>query len=526
MADFRGSPASEGIFFGPVVEVGAVKPLPRQAGNAHSERAALEAAVASAVAAIAALAAKSPGAATAMLDFQIAMLEDPKLVEPAFDAIAKGASAAEAWQTAVQADIAGYQLSEDEHFRARAADLLDIRDRVLRELCGEAAAVHRKGAILAGDDMPPTLFLEADWSAGGAIALRQGSSSSHVAMLARARGVPMAVGLGETWPAGHESAIVDGGTGVVLASPSPEQIASYTASSANRTVRRAAERSCLDRPALRKDGSRIEVLANISSLAELEHLDPSACDGIGLMRSEFLFLNGAALPDEDEQYESYRHVLEWAGGRPVTIRTLDAGGDKPLPGLTEENEKNPFLGLRGIRLSLAKPAVFRTQLRALARAAVHGNLKVMIPMVTLSRELEQAATLLDACVAELRAEAIAAARPALGAMIEVPAAALAPELLAKAAFFSIGSNDLTQYVMAAARDRIVAADLNDPSHPAVLNLISKVATFGRDNHIPVSLCGDMAGEPTYLPSLIKTGITSLSVSPAMLARIKAAIAES
>jgi phosphoenolpyruvate-protein phosphotransferase (PTS system enzyme I) len=218
-------------------------------------------------------------------------------------------------------------------------------------------------------------------------------------------------------------------------------------------------------------------------------------------------------------------MLEWAEGRPVTIRTLDVGGDKPLRGLTSEGKKNSFLGLRGIRLLLARPEVFRTQLKALARAAIHGNLKIMLPMVTLPRELEQSTVLLDQCVSELQSEGKACSRPPLGIMVEVPAVAIAPELFANAAFFSIGTNDLTQFVMASSRDETSAADLHDAAHPAIARLIAGVVAYGHANNIPVSLCGDMAGVPEHLPLLMEAGVTSLSVAPAALARVKSALSK-
>ena len=223
------------------------------------------------------------------------------------------------------------------------------------------------------------------------------------------------------------------------------------------------------------------------------------------MRTEFLFKDGKPLPDEEQQYAAYRILLEWAGEKPVTIRTLDLGGDKPVRGLTSEREKNPFLGVRGIRLTLVRSNVFRTQLRALARAAVHGNLKVMLPMVTIAEEIRQAGLLLDDVMRELKAEGIACARPPLGITVEVPAVAIAPELYDEAAFFSIGSNDLTQYVMAAARDEPGVSYLNDPTHPAILKLIASVVEFGRHRNISVSLCGDMASDPRHLRPLLRTG---------------------
>ncbi|HEX7108115.1 MAG TPA: putative PEP-binding protein, partial [Aestuariivirga sp.] len=212
-------------------------------------------------------------------------------------------------------------------------------------------------------------------------------------------------------------------------------------------------------------------------------------------------------------------------GKPVTIRTLDVGGDKPLRGLTIEDRKNPFLGLRGVRLTLARPDVFRTQLRALARAAIHGNLKIMLPMVTLPRELEQSAALLDQSVSELQTEGKACSRPPLGIMVEVPAVAIAPELFAKAAFFSIGTNDLTQFVMASSREETSTPDLQDAAHPAVAKLLAGVSAYGRANQIPVGLCGDMASVPQHLPLLMEAGLTSLSVAPAALARVKSALSK-
>jgi phosphotransferase system enzyme I (PtsI) len=264
---------------------------------------------------------------------------------------------------------------------------------------------------------------------------------------------------------------------------------------------------------------------NIASVEELASIDAASCDGIGLMRSEFLFRDGAELPDEERQYRAYRALLEWAEDRPVTVRTLDIGGDKPVAGLTPGAEKNPFLGLRGVRLTLARPDVFRVQLRALARAAVHGKLKIMLPMVTVPEEIGKSAALLVQSVEELKSEGVACALPPIGIMVEVPAVAVAPELFTAAGFFSIGSNDLTQYVTAASRDEPSVASLNDPAHPAVARLIATVAAFGRERGIPVSLCGDMASEPKHLLLLMEAGITSLSVAPAALARVKAAIAE-
>jgi phosphotransferase system enzyme I (PtsI) len=271
------------------------------------------------------------------------------------------------------------------------------------------------------------------------------------------------------------------------------------------------------------NGARIAVSVNIGDPSEVEALDAQSCDGIGLVRTEFLFSGKSGLPDEETQYRAYRRLAEWAAGKPVTIRTLDAGADKPIAGLTLDGETNPFLGLRGIRLSLAKPEPFRTQLRALCRAAAHGAIEVMLPMVALPHELEAARGLLEESGEELRAAGLAHRRPDLGIMVEVPAAAICVETF-DAAFFSIGSNDLTQYVMAAARDSDAVAELNDPRHPAVLRLISLVAAHGAKTGRKVSLCGDAGGDPELIEALLMAGLRALSVSPAALGPVKEAIA--
>lgn len=279
----------------------------------------------------------------------------------------------------------------------------------------------------------------------------------------------------------------------------------------------------LDRPAVTRSGEPVRVTINVDDPALLDGVEPGHCDGVGLTRTEFLFHGGGGLPDEETQVHVYRRLLDWAGDKPVTVRTLDAGGDKPIPGLTPEGESNPFLGLRGLRLSLARPEVFSVQLRALARAAVRGNLKVMLPMVTRPSEVEAARGLFEQAVEQLRREGTEALVPPLGIMVEVPSAALNVALF-PVDFFSIGSNDLVQYVTATGRDCQAVSALHDSLDPAVLELIARVAAHGAKTGIEVSLCGDMAAEEANLPALLDCGLRSLSVSPAAIARTKAAIA--
>jgi phosphotransferase system enzyme I (PtsI) len=521
-----GRAASPGLAIGPVTVLTVAVERRGTTGDPAQEAAALKAAIEGATAELAELIEAEQDEAADILEFQVAMLEDDALAEGAFDAISAGTPADQAWRAVLDAEIAGYRSAEDEYFRARAADLVDIRDRVLMRLNGtEKSAAIAGGSIVASDDISPSIFLAADWRRGGGIVLAAGSSSSHVAMLARARGTPMVVGVGPlSWQGRPPAlALVDGDAGTVIFDPEPETRSLFE------HRMKAAHAACAvadaDRvkPAITADGRRITVLLNIAAPEDLADLDPAICDGIGLVRTEFLFEAALGLPDEETQYGVYRRILDWAEGRPVTIRTLDAGGDKPIPGLTIDGESNPFLGLRGIRLSLARPEVFCLQLRALARAAVHGTLKVMLPMVAVPSELDRARELLDAEIAALRAKGIACARPLLGIMVEVPAAALCAEDF-DAGFYSIGSNDLAQYTMAAARDIGAVADLNDTGNPAVLALIARTVEAGRARGVEVSLCGDAAADTRLTKALLATGLTTLSVSPLAVARLKATIA--
>jgi phosphoenolpyruvate-protein phosphotransferase (PTS system enzyme I) len=528
MAEIRlaGRLASGGFASGPVALLSSFVREVRSGGDPAFEAAALKGAIASALEELGRLAAAAGGDGAEILTFQLAMLEDDALAAPAFAAIAEGTPADRAWHLAIDKEIQGYEAAENEHFRARASDLRDIRDRVLGALSGVVAGPGLPaGAIVVGEDVTPSRFLATDWSRGGGIALTRGSALGHVATLARARGVPMLVGinldLGRLASGGE--ALIDGDSAILCLDPAPATRRSIAARlEATRRAEAAAD-SFRMRSAITANGVAVTVCINVADPAEIEGLDARSCDGIGLVRTEFLFHGGDGLLDEETQYHVYRRLAEWAAGRPVTIRTLDAGADKPISGFTLDGESNPFLGLRGLRLSLARPEPFRIQLRALCRAAVHGAVEVMLPMVTLPSELEQARRLLDDAYSSLQTAGIACSLPPLGMMVEVPAAAIAIKDF-DAAFFSIGSNDLTQYVMAAARDSEAVAALNDPTHPAVLQLIAQVVAHGAATHRKVSLCGDAGGEPKLVGRLLATDLRTLSVAPAALGRVKEAIA--
>lgn len=517
-----GISASAGYAEGPLFYLEPVAARYARKATAADETAALDAAIGVAAARLAGLMETTNEEAAGILEFQVAMLEDDALTGPALAAIDAGQPADMAWRQALDAEIAGYETSDQDYFRARAADMRDIRDQVLRALTEDGEVVAPAGAIFYGEDIAPTRFLETDWSSGGGIALKAGSAASHVAMLARSRGVPMVVGLGASPAHLAGIALLDAEHGGIVLSPSKAEIEAFRQSSSSFTARRDKAQTYLAQPAVTKAGTAVRVQVNIADPSDVDGIDISTCDGVGLMRTEFLF--GKTLPDEETQYLAYRKVLEWADEKPVTIRTVDAGGDKPVPGFTVE-EGNPFLGLRGIRLSLARPEVFRVQIRALLRAAMHGNLKVMFPMIAVMDEYQRAAALFAEEQAALSARDVACKMPPLGIMVEVPSVAIAPEAFSGVAFFSIGSNDLTQYLMAAARDNASVAYLNSVRHPAVLRLIASVAAFGQANKIPVSLCGDAGGDPASIPALLEAGLRDLSVVPAQLAMAKAAIAD-
>lgn len=518
---FAGQVASAGFASGPIFIAEGMHAAEYQPkGSVTLEVTALTEAVEHALAATSALIERAEGDAADILEFQLAMLGDETFPDAAKPLIEAGQPADQAWSKVLDAEIAGYAQSADEYFRARAADLSDIRDRVLAMLRGDTAEAIRPGCIYVADDITPSRFLAHDWSTGG-LALRKGSATSHVAMLARQRGVPMIVGIGQGAIEAGSPTLLNAATGQMVLNPHAEAKAIHLDLRMDFEQKAAVAATFLAKPARTADGYPITVLVNIGDPSDIDTIDINHVDGVGLMRTEFLY--NAGLPDEESQLRAYRKVLEWARGKPVTIRTVDAGGDKPVPGFTEE-EDNPFLGIRGIRLCLAKPEIFAVQVRALLRAGVLRNLKVMLPMVSAPEEIEAARDIFEAEKAKLTAAGIHCAMPDLGIMVEVPAVAITPWRFNKASFFSIGSNDLTQYVMAASRDSSALAALAKPDNPAVLQLIGNVARHGLESGVSVSLCGDAASDPGLAPKLIEAGVYSLSVAASRIGAIKAAIA--
>lgn len=522
--EIKGQIASEGFAAGPLWQAQNQLALNYvQKATWQAEAQALVDAIKTASKQTAELVEGAQGDAAEILEFQLAMLEDETFVEAARELIEAGLAADAAWREILGSEIDGYEASDDEYFRARAADLRDLQDRVLVALTGAAVETIPKGAIYLADDIAPSLFLSHDWSGGG-LALRAGSATGHVAMLARQRGIPALVGLGDFTCPDNSSALLHGGQESLIISPCEETRSGFDLARKKFDEARHHAQSYSDRPAITRDGTIIKVLVNIADPAEVDDISHSHVDGVGLMRTEFLFGHVSGLPGEDIQYLAYKKVLDWAGEKPVTIRTVDAGGDKPIKGFTEE-EANPFLGVRGIRLALKNPRIFRLQIRALLRAAVHGQLKVMLPMVAVPEELDDTLGLFEAELANLSADGIACRMPDIGIMVEIPSVAILPARFFKASFLSIGSNDLTQYVLAASRDNGKLAHLAKADDPSVLALIANVVKYGAEHSVDISLCGDAGSDVAVIEKLLRAGLTTLSVAASRIGVVKAAIAD-
>lgn len=523
---FRGKTASSGYAFG---KIALRRPLPSPEGRKgapDSEHQRLINALNTAREHLTLLKADSNRLGAQIIEFQLELIDDRKLTGPVRSRIDGGESASEAWRVELDAHISDYLAADDENFRARANDFEDLKDRILNLLheTDRRPIGHPSGAIYVTDDLTPSRFLETDWSYYTGAALAYGSAASHVAMLARAHEVPMVLGLGEVIDRLKDGAeaILDAEAGQLIQDPASPTIKKYEALVSKRNTDHQRIESYMSQKAMTLSGKRIKVYINVDAPSTLKEINPGFCDGVGLVRTEWMFHDPKGLPDEDTQYQVYRGLIQWAQGRPVVIRTLDAGGDKPIAGLTLEDETNPFMGLRGIRLSLARPEPFRVQLRALMRAAVHAPLKVVLPMVSDPVEMDRVREVMSREILDLERLGIEAVAPPLGIMVEVPAAALRIHSF-NADFFSIGSNDLIQYVTAASRDCVQVAELHDPLNPAVLELIRRVSAYGEATGREVSLCGDMAAEPRYIPAVLKAGIKVLSVAPAALGKTKAAV---
>ncbi|WP_074949994.1 phosphoenolpyruvate--protein phosphotransferase [Alicyclobacillus macrosporangiidus] len=495
------------------------------------EQARLRDAVATARAEISALrerVAKDVGEAEAQVfDAHLAFLDDPAYTgEMERKIAAERVNAEAACRDVTEAMRTMLASLPDEYLAARADDILDVGGRLVRLLQGTAGLdlAHLPGpAVLVADELLPSDLSGLPAQVVGFAAAR-GSRTAHTAILARTMRLPAVYGLGESIEAiaDGRTLVVDGDAGLVTVDPSAEEVERVQRDRQAQAELRARAEARAHEAAVTRDGRRIEVFANVGKPEDAAAAVAAGADGVGLFRTEFLYLENDHWPTEEEQYDAYRQVLEAFGDKPVIIRTLDIGGDKQLPYAKLPAEENPFLGLRAIRWCLAEPEVFRTQLRALLRASRHGNLWIMFPMVESVTELREAKAWVARCREELVQEGVEVrADIPLGVMVETPAAALTADVLAREAdFFSIGTNDLTQYTLAADRGNADVAHLYDPLHPAILRLIRMTCDAAAKAGIQVGMCGEMAGDAALTELLIGLGLQELSMSSAFVPMVK------
>jgi phosphotransferase system enzyme I (PtsI) len=464
----------------------------------------------------------------AIFDVQISILSDVEMLEGVEALVRQNLSAEKAFDLVLIEWRQHFARHAQPMVRERVGDLTDVHIRVLSVLLGlpdhdPVDLPKGSNAILVTHDLTPSLTVQLDREAISAIATDAGTRTSHVAILARSLGLPAVVGLRDATTRLHagEEVILDGSSGILIADPAPDVIAAY---------RDRAERELADTQELQLlvslepvtlDGVKITLRANVDLPEEAEQAAHSGAEGVGLMRTEFLVVGRATMPDEEEQYRAYRKVVGAFDNHPVVIRTFDVGGDK-LPVGGYPTEANPFLGWRAIRMCLDQPELFKTQLRALLRAATHGDVRIMLPLIVTVDEVRQARKLLEEAARELDDRGVDYRHDLpLGIMVETPAAALAADTLAKdVAFFSIGTNDLVQYTLAVDRGNANLASRFTPLHPAVLRFIRRIVEVGAEFGLEVSVCGEMASQPLMAFALIGLGVRNLSVAPRSVPLVK------
>ncbi|MBI1774325.1 MAG: phosphoenolpyruvate--protein phosphotransferase [Proteobacteria bacterium] len=466
-----------------------------------------------------------------LLDAHLQMLTGSRLVRGVVERIEGDRQNAEAAVRAVIADIAkGFARMSDAYLTARIEDIREAGNRLIRQLTKTPyKALHGlpPGAVILAEELTPadTALLDPSSVAGFATVL--GGAESHTAIMARSLGLPAVLGSADllTSVRGGETVVVDGNAGRVVVDPAPKTLAQYRRLRAAWLREQATLAGFADLPAVTRDGHVVVLQANLELPREVKGVIASGAGGIGLLRTEFLYMNRDDLPGEDEQYAILRGIVEAMGERPVTIRTLDVGGEKLAYSLGPHigQSTNPALGLRAIRLSLIEPKLLEAQLGAILRAGAHGKVRVLLPMISTVSEVRRVREIMEQVIRRLkrRAVRIADPLPPLGVMIEVPGAALSADALALAAdFFAIGTNDLTMYTLAIDRADDQVAHLYNPLHPAVLRLVQFAVEAALRAHIPVSVCGEVAGDPRYTALLLGLGVRELSMAPTSLSRVK------
>lgn len=468
-----------------------------------------------------------------ILSGQIMMLSDPFMTGQMEEMIASGSCAEAALDSVCQMYIEMFSNVDDELMRQRATDIRDIRTRMLRLLLGISSvdiASVPAGTVLVAKDLTPSMTVGLKKENVSAILTEIGGKTSHSAILARALEIPAVLGIPQVLDqvSDGQQAIVDGESGEVILSPDEDTLKRYTAQWKEQQEQKAMLSVYRDRKTQDADGRNYELYSNIGSVAEAQIALENGAEGIGLFRTEFLFMDRTAMPTEQEQYEAYKAVSDIMQGKEVIIRTLDVGGDKEISYLKMESEQNPFLGWRAIRYCLEESDLFKVQLRALLRAgAEQKNIKIMLPLVTGVQEIRAAKQLLEECKQELAAQGIAYDdNIQVGIMIETPAAALIADLLAKeAAFFSIGTNDLTQYTLAVDRGNAKVENLYTTLHPAVLRSIRSIIRAAKEAKIPVGMCGEAAADPALIPLLLEFGLDEMSVSASSILKTRKIVSQ-
>jgi phosphocarrier protein FPr len=472
------------------------------------------------------------GAAAEILAAQALILSDPVLLDAIRARVLAGkVSVARAWREESTKLASEYSEMEDDYMRARAADVRDISVRVLRALAGESQTAKIQPdppAILLTGELLPSEAMACDPAHVLGVLASAGSATAHAAILMRTLGIPMVVGASgvSSEALGPEAVVaIDGASGEVWIDPAEAELNRIRARRQELLDARAAVEGAKHEPAFTLDHERIEVLANVGNAADAIQARENGAEGVGLLRTEFVYMAHKQMPTEEQQMASLAAVLAGLGPGPVVIRTPDVGADKPLPYLPTAEEHNPFLGVRGLRLSFRYPEFFRSNLKAILRAGAGHDVWIMFPMVTSPEEMQEARTYAEDAHAELVREAVAHRWPVkLGMMVEVPAAAVLAERFAELAdFFSIGTNDLTQYVLATERGNADLASLQDTAHPAVLRTIHSICTQADARGCHVSVCGDAASDPVVAALMVGAGVRSLSVRPNQVAAIKAQV---
>ncbi|HTX22271.1 MAG TPA: phosphoenolpyruvate--protein phosphotransferase [Candidatus Aquilonibacter sp.] len=464
-----------------------------------------------------------------IFDAHLLMLEDRVLVEEVIKLIrGQKLNAEYAFHTVAERYIAALSDVDDDYLRERAADMRDLTVRVLDNLLEVKDAFDLRHlsepCILVGHDLSPSTTAQLDKKFVLGFATDVGGRTSHTAIMARSLGIPAVVGL-ETATEELESgdyALLDGYNGTVVVNPTDQTLFEYGQLAKIKASLEEKLREIKTQPAVTLDGKIIHLSANIENQGDVEAVLAHGAEGVGLFRTEFLFINRDSLPGEEEQFKVYREVAAALKPQPVIIRTLDLGGDKFASHLQLAKEMNPFLGWRAIRFCLAQPELFRAQLRAILRASVEGNVKMMYPMISGLDELNQAGVLVERCKEELRVENIPFdEKMDVGVMIEIPSAALIADTLAqRVKFFSIGSNDLIQYTLAADRTNEKVSHLYEPTHPAIVRLIKTTVDAAHQRGIWAGVCGEIAGDPTLAPLLLGLGVDELSAAPTVVAQVK------